>query len=76
MNQKDATRWEVLITKVEKVDDWSDDAYLSIDLSIVWEAVAAVEIKILPEPDIYFEGQLRPPGSRTTLRFLFPTRFT
>lgn len=32
-------QWQVFMTKVEKVIDWCDDIFQSIDLSLRWEGV-------------------------------------
>ena len=38
----DVTYWQVLITKIDKVDGWSDEIFQCFDISIEWEAITGV----------------------------------
>ncbi len=38
----DVTYWQVLITKIDKVDGWSDEIFLCFDISLEWEAITGV----------------------------------
>lgn len=57
------------------MDDWSDETFLCLDVNFEWDAVARIEFQISAQSNIYFEGELRPRGSRTRMRFFVPSSY-